>query len=93
MVPGSVVATGAIIEYQPRTSRLEKILLVKTHKWGNRYSVVDGKARCNERLEEALLREVKEETSLSGEVAYHICTFDQLKNSPDTTKEKFSTFL
>ncbi len=82
MVPGSIVATGAIIEYQPRTNRPEKeILLVKTHKWGDRYSIVGGKVRRNERLEQSLLREVMEETRLSGEVGPHICTFDQIKNS------------
>ncbi len=82
MVPGSVVATGAIIEHQSRKSTKEKeILLVKTHKWGNRYSIVGGKVRRNERLQQALLREVKEETLLKGEVGAHICTFDQIKNS------------
>lgn len=82
MVPGSVVATGAIIEHQPRSSKSEKeILLVKTHKWGDRYSIVGGKVRRNERLQQALLREVKEETSLRGEIGAHLCTFDQLKDS------------
>lgn len=82
MVPGSVVATGAIIEHQPSRSNQEKeILLVKTHKWGDRYSIVGGKVRRNERLQQALLREVQEETKLRGEVGAHICTFDQIKNS------------
>lgn len=82
MVPGSVVATGAIIEHQPAQTRKEKeILLVKTHKWGDRYSIVGGKVRRNERLKQALLREVHEETGLDGDVGTHICTFDQIKNS------------
>ena len=82
MVPGSVVAAGAIIEHQPRNSKTEKeVLLVKTHKWSNRYSIVGGKVRRNERLQNALIREVKEETKLSGNVGRHICTFDQIKNS------------
>lgn len=82
MVPGSVVATGAIIEHQPKKSNIEKeILLVKTHKWGDRYSIVGGKVRRNEKLNSALIREVSEETSLKGEVGDHICTFDQIKNS------------
>lgn len=82
MVPGSVVATGGIIEYQNPAYRTEKeVLLVKTHKWGGRYSIVGGKVRRGERLGQALLREVKEETDLSGEIGAHICTFDQIKNS------------
>lgn len=82
MVPGSVVAAGAIIEHQPANSRRDKeILLVKTHKWGDRYSIVGGKVRRNERLDETLLREIKEETGLRGELGPHICTFDEIKNS------------
>lgn len=80
MVPGSVVATGGIIEYDSGKKGKE-VLLVKTHKWGGRYSVVGGKVRRNERLEDALLREVKEETGLRAKVGRHLCTFDQLKNS------------
>lgn len=82
MVPGSVVATGGIIEYQPKRTRSEnEVLLVRTHKWGGRYSIVGGKVRRGERLSQALLREVMEETKLTGEVGQHICTFDQIGNS------------
>lgn len=82
MIPGSVVAVGAIIEYQSvRSGKEKEVLLVKTHKWGGRYSIVGGKVRRNERLEDALAREVKEETGLNASVGRHICTFDQLKNS------------
>lgn len=79
MVPGSVIATGAIIERQVKDKK--EILLVKTHKWGDRYSIVGGKVRRNERLKDALLREVFEETKLNGEVGRHLATFDQLKDS------------
>lgn len=82
IVPGSVVAVGGIIEYAPPSPKKEKeVLLVKTHKWGGRYCIVGGKVRRNERLEEALAREVKEETGLAGRIGDHICTFDQIKNS------------
>ena len=82
MVPGSVVAAGAIIEFQPKKSTIEKeVLLVKTHKWGHRYSIVGGKVRRNESLTSALLREVKEETNLKGDVGKHLATFDQIKDS------------
>ena len=77
MVPGSVVAAGAIIEHE----KTKDILLVKTHKWGDRYSIVGGKVRRNERLAHALLREVNEETGLIGTVGKHLATFDQIKNS------------
>jgi len=82
MVPGSVVAAGAIIEYADAENKKEKeVLLVKTHKWGGRYSIIGGKIKRNERLESGLLREVEEETGLSAEIGEHICTFDQIKNS------------
>ncbi|MDP3963984.1 MAG: NUDIX domain-containing protein [bacterium] len=80
MVPGSVVAAGAIIEYDGGRKGKE-VLMVKTHKWGGRYSIVGGKVRRNERLCDALLREVREETGLAGVVGRHLATFDQIKNS------------
>lgn len=82
MVPGSVVAVGAIIEYESSRPKKEKeVLLVKTHKWGGRYSVVGGKVHRNERLGDALVREIKTETGLNPRIGRHICTFDQIKNS------------
>lgn len=82
MVPGSVVAAGAIIEYQPKKLSMPKeILLVKTHKWGDRYSIVGGKVKRNETIVKALRREVMEETGLYGEIGDHIATFDQIKDS------------
>ena len=79
IVPGSVVAVGAIIE-RPVQDKKE-ILLVKTHKWGDRYSMVGGKVRRGERLSEALIREVREETGLDARIGDHLATFDQIKNS------------
>jgi ADP-ribose pyrophosphatase YjhB (NUDIX family) len=79
IVPGSIVSVGGIIEHVDGDKK--EILLVKTHKWGDRYSVVGGKVRRNERLAEALVREVKEETGLDAHIGEHICTFDQIKNS------------
>lgn len=82
MVPGSVVAVGGIIEHESRRRTQEKeVLLVKTHKWGGRYSIVGGKVRRYERIDQALMREVKEETGLAARVDRDICTFDQIKNS------------
>lgn len=81
IVPGSVVAVGGIIEYQLPRRRGKEVLLVKTHKWGGRYSMVGGKVRRNERLADSLKREIREETCLRARIGRHICTFDQIKNS------------
>ena len=80
MVPGSVIAVGGIIDHE-RPSGEKEVLLVQTHKWGGRFSIVGGKVRRNERLDEALHREVREETNLRGAVGAHLTTFDQLKDS------------
>lgn len=82
MLPGSVVATGGIIQYDSgRSTETPELLFVKTHKWGGRYSMVGGKVRRNETLLGALQREIREETGLLGRVNSHVCTFDQIKNS------------
>lgn len=79
--PGSVVAAGGIIEYQANSTSLPEVLLVKTHKWGGKYSIVGGKVRRGERLHQALVREINEETGLNANIGQHIATFDQIKNS------------
>ncbi len=82
MVPGSIVAVGGIIEYvKPMRSGEKEVLLVKTHKWGGRYSIVGGKVKRNERLQDAWTREIKEETGLGSDIGKDICAFDQIKNS------------
>jgi ADP-ribose pyrophosphatase YjhB (NUDIX family) len=85
ILPGSKIAVGAIIvDYSGRRYKKgseREVLLVKTHKWGDRFSIVGGKVRRNERLADALRREVSEETALEGKVEETICTFDEIKNS------------
>jgi nucleoside triphosphatase len=41
-----------------------KILLIRSHKWKGKYSIPGGHVELGERMEEALRREVKEETGL-----------------------------
>ena len=85
ILPGSIIAVGAIIvDYsRKRYSKGQErdVLMVKTHKWGDRFSIVGGKVQRNERLSDALKREVEEETNLESSIEESICTFDQLKNS------------
>jgi nucleoside triphosphatase len=42
----------------------DKIFLMKTHKWRNRYAIPGGHIELGERIVDALMREVKEETGL-----------------------------
>jgi nucleoside triphosphatase len=50
---------GAII-----LNRKGQMLLVRSHKWGNRYTIAGGHVEVGETLEDALRREIKEEVGL-----------------------------
>jgi len=41
-----------------------KVLLIKSHKWGDRYVIPGGHIELGEKIEDALRREIKEETGL-----------------------------
>ncbi|MBM3199786.1 NUDIX domain-containing protein [Candidatus Woesearchaeota archaeon] len=82
---GSIIAVGSmVVDYSSKKYKKgqeREILLVKTHKWGDRFSIVGGKVKRNERLAEALKREVSEETGLDCKIEESICTFDEIKSS------------
>jgi len=59
----------------------QEILLVKTHKWGGRYSIPGERINPGERMEAAFLRVTKEQTGLSGIVGNNLCVFDELPQS------------
>ena len=53
------VTVGALI-FNPEG----KVLLIKSHKWKGKYTIPGGHIELGETIEEALKREIKEETSL-----------------------------
>ncbi len=58
---GVEVVVGVIIE-NPKG----EILLVKSPKWGNKWTIPGGHVDAGESITQAVIREAKEETSLSG---------------------------
>jgi mutator protein MutT len=44
-----------------------EVLIVRSHKWGHKYTVPGGHIELGERAEDAIRREVKEETGLDAE--------------------------
>lgn len=85
ILPGSILAVGAmIIDYSNKkykTGEERDILMVQTHKWSDKFSVVGGKVKRHESLGDALSREVLEETGLKSNIQDNICTFDELKTN------------
>lgn len=66
MIP--LVTAGALI-FSPSG----KVLLVKTHKWNDLYTVPGGKVELGETCADAVVREVKEETGLEVENVRFVC--------------------
>lgn len=97
ILPGSVIAVGAItVDYSSKkykNGQEREVLMVQTHKWGNRFSIIGGKVRRNERLVDALKREILEETSLESEIEESICTFDEIKGSGYFQKGLHKVFI
>lgn len=54
-----IPTVGALI-FNPQ----REVLMIQTHKWSNKWGIPGGKIKLNERSEDALRREVHEETSL-----------------------------
>ncbi|VVB51866.1 Nucleoside triphosphatase NudI [uncultured archaeon] len=62
------VVVGALV-----FNKKGEALLLKTHKWGNKYGLAGGKVRYGETLKEAVKREVLEETGLAvSEIEFFI---------------------
>lgn len=68
-----IVTVGALI-FDPE----DRLLLLKTHKWGDRYGLPGGKIEDGETMAQALVREVKEETGLDVEAVHFALAQDSI---------------
>src|SRR3954471_20379440 len=57
--PHPITTVGALIFNPSR-----EVLMIRTHKWSNLWGIPGGKIKLNESAEDALRREVREETGL-----------------------------
>jgi nucleoside triphosphatase len=73
-------------------NELDQILLVKTHKWKGKYTIPGGHVELGESLNEALSREIKEETGLELIKADFLC-FQEFIYDDCFWKEKHFIFF
>lgn len=69
-----------------------ELFLMKSHKWSDRYVIPGGHIELGERMEDALLREVKEETGLDVYDPQFIC-FWEFINESEFYKKKHMLFF
>lgn len=66
-----------------------KIFLLKTHKWKNRYIVPGGHIELGETMEQAIKREIKEETNLNISNLKFLCTKEHIFGKEFHKKKHF----
>lgn len=81
------VAVGALV-----FNKEGKLLIIKAPKWGNFYSIPGGHVEFGETLEEALKREIKEETGLNVSKIKPLLVHEAI-NPKDYYKRKHFIFI
>ena len=69
-----------------------EVLLVRSYKWGEKYTVPGGHIELGERAEDAIVREVKEETGLDS-VAEELLIVQQAIYAKDYHKHEHYIFM
>jgi nucleoside triphosphatase len=69
-----------------------EVLLVRSYKWGEKYTVPGGHIELGERAEDAIVREVKEETGLDS-VAEELLIVQQAIYPKDYHKHEHYVFM
>ena len=70
----------------------DEILLIKGKKFKDKYVVPGGRVELNEKIEEAVKREVKEETDLDVDICELVCVMDSI-NSEEFVRVSHAIFL
>ena len=68
------------------------VLLVRSHKWGNRWSLPGGKIEAGETMHAALKREMREETGLTIDDIQFVCAQESVY-SPEFYKRSHQILL
>jgi len=74
-------------------NRYGKILLMKSHKWGGRYVIPGGHVEVGETIQDALKRELKEETGLNIYDIRFICLQEIIFDKEYWKKKHFVGFV
>jgi nucleoside triphosphatase len=69
-----------------------KIFLMRSHKWNDQYCIPGGHIELGERIEEAVIREVKEETGLDVYDLEYICLQEFIYDESFYEKRHFIFF-
>jgi len=77
LIPPVNTVGAMIVDYSKRYSSEREVLLVKTHKWNDRFSIVGGKVG-SESMVSKLESEVFNETKLKSKVCETICAFEEI---------------
>lgn len=73
-------------------NRKGEVLLLKSHKWGGRYVLPGGHIELGETMEQALVREIKEETGLDIHDPEHLLTQEYVYGENFWKKRHFIFF-
>ena len=68
-------------------------MLLKSHKWNNLYVVPGGHIENGERMEDAVIREAKEETGLDVFEPKFMCVYEYIDDGEYYKKDRYMIFL
>lgn len=81
----AAVAVGPVLvdfsDRQYTLGQARDILLVRTHKWKDKFSIIGGRVKPGEKLAPAFSRVMAEQTGLQGVLGDDICVFDEIPDS------------